>query len=151
MQRIKPNCCRLDVNFLYLKLNANWQVGLSGKWQGIRKIKGAGQRILWCRMRLWDSEWPRNWGLDWEGEGWWLCLMLPDLFLTENYNLCQLCSIHLHEKVSVLQTSKPFRFVWELLSQVPWMPHCAMPGQPDEKVCQWVLPLKSYDLWVYDL
>ena len=49
---------------------------------------------LWCRMRLWDSEWPRNWGLDWEGEGWWLCLMLADLFLTENYNLFQL-GLHL--------------------------------------------------------
>ena len=43
-------------------------------------------------MRLWESEWPRNWGLGWEGEGWWLCLMLADLFLPENYNLFQLGS-----------------------------------------------------------
>ena len=87
---IKSNCHRLDVNFLYFNLNTNCQDWLSGKWVGgtrIRKIKA--ERILWCRMRLWDSEWPRNWGLDWEGEGWWLCLMLADLFLTENYNLLQ--------------------------------------------------------------
>ena len=70
----------------------------------IRKIKGAAQRILWCRMRLWDSEWPRNWGLGWEGR---LMVML-NARRPFSYRKLQFIPIgpppHLHEKISPLPT-----------------------------------------------
>ena len=87
----------------YMSTFCIWSWMPTGKWGYLasgadkKDKRRSAQRILWCRMRLWDSEWPRNWGLDWEGEGWWLCLMLADLFLTENYNLFQLCRLYLHE------------------------------------------------------
>ena len=69
----------------------------------IRKIKGAAQRILWCRMRLWDSEWPRNWGLGWEGR---LMVMLN---ARRPFSYRKLQSITIHEKVSPIHTSQ---FMW---------------------------------------
>ena len=88
MTSIKPNC-KMSAFCIW-----SWTpTGKSGYLASGRDKKDkrlSPKNRLWCRMRLWDSEWPRNWGLDWEGEGWWLCLMLADLFLTENYNLFQL-------------------------------------------------------------